>query len=334
MNNNNNNNMFRAELSVTAIDEVVSVIHNGLKHNFHEVRVEVVDCPDLKQPPFSLASSGISGNPILVDVGGVHNINLVKNHHAKFHLRDVFAQIGRPNAFIIGPGAGSNSVVGCNCELMANLKLCGGETIEKMNNNNNNDDNNDNNDNDNQNNNLSKVASLDKDGRILLANYSSEEIGVLANLFASDGLPGKVIEIEVSKRIKDKNFISCIREALAEHFGPQKPIGLGGVFIISGPSSRFKGHVMPDFASYDFVDPAQVEDWLQFFQIDTPATCLSTILSHDVGSKGFRLEHTHFFNDFGQGGHYHYDTTPETVHYRGYFSICQAAFRVSGPTNN
>lgn len=40
-----------------------------------------------------------------------------------------------------------------------------------------------------------------------------------------------------------------------------------------------------------------------------------------------RIEHTHGLNkDKGQGGHYHCDTTAETVEYHGYFSLAECEF--------
>ena len=38
-----------------------------------------------------------------------------------------------------------------------------------------------------------------------------------------------------------------------------------------------------------------------------------------------RVEHTHGYNlEKGQGGHYHYDTTPEEVEYIGYFNLAES----------
>jgi len=36
-----------------------------------------------------------------------------------------------------------------------------------------------------------------------------------------------------------------------------------------------------------------------------------------------RLQHFHLYTDRGQGGHYHYDTEPETIKYTGYFSVAR-----------
>ena len=45
-----------------------------------------------------------------------------------------------------------------------------------------------------------------------------------------------------------------------------------------------------------------------------------------------RVEHTHGLNETaGQGGHYHYDTTPQEVVYHGYFNIAESCYRVDRP---
>jgi hypothetical protein len=42
-----------------------------MKSNFAEVKVEIVNCPDLSQAPFYLASTGLGGiEPTIVEFGG------------------------------------------------------------------------------------------------------------------------------------------------------------------------------------------------------------------------------------------------------------------------
>lgn len=42
-----------------------------MKSNFAEVRVEIVDCPDLTQAPFHLAAKGLDGDPTIVEFGKI-----------------------------------------------------------------------------------------------------------------------------------------------------------------------------------------------------------------------------------------------------------------------
>ena len=44
-----------------------------------------------------------------------------------------------------------------------------------------------------------------------------------------------------------------------------------------------------------------------------------------------RVEHTHCFSDHGEGGHYHYDTTPTDVEYHGYYTLAEKLYRIDRP---
>lgn len=56
-----------------------SVLQNGMKKNFAEVKVTVVDCPDLTKKPFMLADKGNSctqkqRSPVFTPIKLSHNI--------------------------------------------------------------------------------------------------------------------------------------------------------------------------------------------------------------------------------------------------------------------
>ncbi|TKC34636.1 hypothetical protein EI555_011767, partial [Monodon monoceros] len=73
------------------------------------------------------------------------------------------------------------------------------------------------------------------DGGCLLEKYSEKyhDLGfaLLANLFASEGQPGKVIEVKAKRRTGKLNFVTCMRQTLEKHYG-DKPVGMGGTFVI------------------------------------------------------------------------------------------------------
>ena len=48
-------------------------------------------------------------------------------------------------------------------------------------------------------------------------------------------------------------------------------------------------------------------------------------------SLDLRIEHFHCFSDHGEGGHYHYDVTPDHVHYTGFFSLAEKLYRIDRP---
>ena len=89
-----------------------------------------------------------------------------------------------------------------------------------------------------------------------------------------------------------------------------------------------------------------VNNWLKFYEVSSPLTVLSVFISKDP-DLDLRVEHSHGWGlDGKQGGelltsedisnmnvtliytgHYHYDTTPETVQYTGYYNLAQAVYR-------
>jgi hypothetical protein len=65
--------------------------------------------------------------------------------------------------------------------------------------------------------------------------------------------------------------------------------------------------------------------------MSAPLICLSEFVSHDPGLD-LRIEHTHCFSNHGEGGHYHYDITPDEVEYHGYYTVAEKIVRIDKPT--
>ena len=51
-------------LYVPSLEELAQVLREGLVQNFAHVDVSVVSCPDLTQPPYHLAASGMSSRDL------------------------------------------------------------------------------------------------------------------------------------------------------------------------------------------------------------------------------------------------------------------------------
>ena len=60
---------------------------------------------------------------------------------------------------------------------------------------------------------------------------------------------------------------------------PGQPVGLGGVFSVS--KGKVKTHVMPKFSKVPLKTDQDVANWLKFYEMDAPFTCLSFLLSED-----------------------------------------------------
>lgn len=94
----------------------------------------------------------------------------------------------------------------------------------------------------------------------MLSRYMSNEFGLLGNFLASDGSrDGKVIKVVASGRTSERTYVNAMRMALAQHYGKEKTVALGGVFVIE--KGHAKLHVMPDFSPTPLTCDADVDNW-------------------------------------------------------------------------
>jgi len=296
-------------LNTPPLKQFKDMIKIALKDNFQFVETRVVKCPDLRQ--WGMIEPGLNGGNRLIDVGGVPNLFDPRYNDIKFEINDIAKKIDLPGAYIFGPCAAHHRVVGTLAETMGVWHT--GKDI-----------------------NYSRYAKVLPDGSMHLGKYHAKYFGLLGNLYASRGLPGDVIEVRAKIRTGEKNFVTCLREGLMAQVGqtPEKQVGLGGVFrVVKG---KVKAHVMPDFKGKLMIDGPEVHDWLKFYECDAGMTTLMTLLTGDPTKKDgnpgmdLRTEHAHFFNDaLGQGGHYHYDTTPKEVEYLAYLTPAMHIYRIS-----
>jgi len=294
------------------LQDLASTIKDGLQSNFTSVSVTVTPCPDLRQAPYNLAASGLSGNESIADIGGPPNLAPSPKLDRKYSLLEmtVLMDLPKEHGFVLGAGAGPFHVVGVNCELAPNLAYeDGGKVIR----------------------NLSHYAKVTDEGKCLCEKITnidpSTDCALMCNLFGSEGLPGDVIKITASKRTGPKNFTQTIQDALKARYGEQ-PVSMGGVFVIN--QGRANLHVMPDFPQQPFRDRADVDKWIRYYEMNAPIVCLSVFHSFDPG-LGLRMEHTHCFSEHGDGGHYHCDVSPEEVEYEAYFNVAKAIYRIDRP---
>ncbi len=212
---------------------------------------------------------------------------------------------------MIGPGAGDLTHLSVNGELVFNMTL---DQYNKVINQ------------------RSYSAIISKDGETQQSLYQPKTCGPFQHIMVSSIDHKKstiLIEIDVQERLsaedeEENNFISVIRRGLKTY--SKEPMALGGIFRIE--KGTVKAHIMPDFVDEDLTTKQQVDQWLKFYDMQAPLNCLSVLLTEDINNAGFRLEHSHFFSDHGQAGHYHFDTTPKEVHYHGYFILCNEAIIV------
>ena len=288
-----------------SLSEVAQVLKDGLSKNFVNCSAEVVSCPDLTKTPYGLVAEGLCGSPRIADVGGVPYLMPKVNLDKLYNLNDVASSIDLPNAFIIGAGAGPHPYVGVNSEMMPNVFT--GSSSK----------------------NGSRVVKyIPSSNHYKLEELPQDEMrcALLLNMYASEGKCGNVIRVRAKGRSGSDNFISCLRKALDEHY-KEKAVGLGGTFRLVEGSA--KCHVMPKFSDLPLNSDDDVNKWLKFFDLPAPMVFLSVFVSRDPGLD-LRIEHSHGFGP-NCGGHYHYDVTPESVEYEGYFNVAEKIYRVDRP---
>lgn len=292
-----------------SLQEVAEVFRSYLPSNFKEVNVEVVDCPDLTKPPFHLAAPGLNGSPKLLEIGGTQYLLPLVNKEKVYELKDIAKLIQIEPVFLTGAGAGPYPFIGVNCEGIVNLKIENGVADQQTR--------------------ISKVDGADEHMVVQVLPNNETRIALLGNLFASQGKPGKVIKVAVKQRIGNKDFIATLRNAIEDKYGVIHLVGIGGTFLIA--QGKAKQHVMRDFSKTPILNDDAVNEWLKFYEMSAPLIAVGTFTSNDGGDLDLRVQHFHSFSTHGEAGHYHYDTTPDTVEYVGYFNVAEEIVRVDKP---
>ncbi|KAJ8725335.1 hypothetical protein PYW08_003518 [Mythimna loreyi] len=297
------------------LQEIVDVLSVGLTSTFAQVDVSAVDSPDLTKSPYNLTSPGLTGNAKLVEIGGPPYLLPLVQRDKVYDLAALARHLDSEPALLAGAGAGPWPYLGVNCEGIINLSIRNG-TVDQG----------------------TRIVSVEPVGAAKgQSGYKQQRLpntetrtALLGNYLLSEGKPGKVIKVVAKKRIGPSNFITAIRETLKNHYG-DRIIGLGGMFLLR--SGKVKFHVMPDFSGTQLCTDADVDGWLHYFEMRAPITNVGTLVTGDHGLD-LRVQHFHGFSEHGDGGHYHYDTTPDDVHYEGYFALASSIIRVDAPVES
>lgn len=312
--------MKRAPLWTPPLEELARFLRAGLQANYAFVEVEVTECPDLRT--LGCASQGISGSTVLLEVGGEPYAHNPKYRHVTFDMAEMADDCGQAEGSLFGAGMAFPGVLDGHCgEVIATLQAGGV--------------------------NRSKVARVGPRQECIVEPYSSTRHSGLSNLFLCEGRPGPVLKVSVERRTGgERSFTQALRKSLQAH--PQiggdgapagaRQVGLGGVFVVE--AGRIRSHVMPDYECiahryYDTEAEEVVADFLQFYEHMGPdLLCFAVCWTGDPTGGRLHLresgEHTHFFHmgDLSQAGHYHYDVSPDTIRYAGYFNVAAELVRV------
>ncbi|ETS85430.1 hypothetical protein PFICI_03455 [Pestalotiopsis fici W106-1] len=309
-------------LSPPSLHDLAEQLGGPLRENYEDATVSVVDCPDLRQPPFHLCTEGLCGDEKISDVGGQPNLFPQPRLDSTWSMTDLARamEMSAHSGGLIGAGAGPFHVVGQNCELAPNLSWK--DKIENITN-------------------QSRLARIvPETNAVSLEKSPSPDCGLMVNLYGSLGQPGPILKITAKGRKgSETSFTECIRQGLAAAFGVEETISLGGVFVVKSGKALY--HIMPEFPSEEqlpFKDRQQVDDWLTYHDFDSPMVCLSVFHSADPNNaKALRIEHTHCFSADGTnaGGHYHHESTgaADAIEYEAYFNTAKMIYRIDRPVS-
>ena len=304
------------KFDIPPLQKIADALNIGLKENYKEVTVKVVDCPNLKN--WGCPAEGISGNEKIIDVGGEPYMHDPEFIGTEFNYEEISKKIGSEKSYALGAGSSAMSCMDGHCgELTINENLITSES-------------------------KSLVARVGKNKECIVEKYLERKHGGLSNIYFSDGRAGKVIQLKIKVRIGKQGSLSqSMRSALIKHIPIKnnKHVALGGVFrVLKG---KIKSHVQPDYKDIkvEYYDPKQmkcIKDFLQFYQpVGSELQCYTVLWTGDPSGGNLNLresgEHTHFhsYNHNKDAGHYHFDVTPNEIEYEGYFNMPKEVYRVN-----
>jgi len=284
-------------LHTPSLEEISTTLSEGLKSNFREVTVEVIDCPDLRNEPYHLASKGLNGSPVLIEIGGPPFLLPLVDRTKLYDLKEISKKVlsSSSEIFSIGAGAGYHPFLSQNCEGIFNMKI-----------------NEDNSTNESSSYFVTKKSK--EECNLIRVPHDETRLALLANIFASEGKDGKVVRVHCKQRIGSDDFIASIRKTLAQKYA-DKTVGLGGVFLLK--KGKAKQHVMSDFSKTPITTDEQLHAWMNYYEMPAILINLGTLVTNDA-NLDLRLQHFHSFSKSSWGGHYHIDTTPDIVEYEGF----------------
>ncbi|XP_025421115.1 ester hydrolase C11orf54 homolog [Sipha flava] len=299
----------RRELTKISFENIIEAISPELSKIFELVSVEVIQCPNLTQPPFYLAAEGLSGNETAMQFGGLPYVMPFGKKEKLYDMKDIMKITGFDPLFVVGAGAGPWPYANICSEFIGNLRMTSNNSV----------------------NNRSHIYTIDpKNDQLVHEELPQNEtrFSHMAHFFTSNGFRGEVLKIVCEKRIDSVDFVTSIRLALKKYFGNETVV-LGGVILIE--NGKVKVHVCPDYSKTPLDSEKKLKDWLKIYDLPTPLVCLGYVASHDAGLDMMPLQHFHVFSDHGSGGHYMNDVEPATIKYTAYFNIAKNFIRVDQP---
>lgn len=280
-----------------------TVLENALRTNFAYVNVSIVLSPDLRQPPFHLASVGIGGDPLIFEYGDNAYLLPLVDRSRVYDLIPIIRHIPRyehKEFFAAGAGLGPFAWINQANEGVFNLKVEGNGAVNNQNH---------------------VIRTIANRTAIELRRVPTADttVSILGNVFVSEGRTDRVLKVVARQRTGTANFINAMRVGLTQAYAQHPVVALGGVFAVNTGTTHV--HVVDDFSPTPINPGPDFSNWLTFHDLPAPIVNVGNLVSRQ-GDFGLRFQHFHGYNPAtNYGGHYEFDTTPNTVEYEGYFNV-------------
>ena len=112
-----------------SLEIIAEALKKGLKANYQEVTVEIINCPNLRE--WNCPSEGISGNERIIDVGGEPYMHDKQFIGTEFDYAEIAKNIGSEKSYALGAGSGAMSCLEGHCgELIVNENLITNESTK------------------------------------------------------------------------------------------------------------------------------------------------------------------------------------------------------------
>ncbi|XP_074603755.1 ester hydrolase C11orf54 homolog [Brevipalpus obovatus] len=305
-----------APLFQPKLEDFAPILQEKLSSFYGHVEVSVTDCPDLTQKPFNMAGKGLGGRTAVAQLGGVPYLMPVPVQPMPIYsLVDISQRLDfKEEAHVLGAGCSPVTLVSAIAEYMPNIHLIKDQTSGKTKVTHN-----------------SRMSRMRGKEKYCHGPLDTDCVCMLCDIYVSENKPGKVLKVVAEKRFHEggKSLTEAMRQILAETY-PEKAVSMGGVFLVTSGSINI--HVMPEEFGKENLDTLEkVDKWLNFFDAKAPIVAMTSFHAKDTMNMNLRLEHTHCYSDHGEGGHYHYDTSPGSIAYEGYFNFAERVYRVDKP---
>ncbi|KAL5963336.1 hypothetical protein TSMEX_008932 [Taenia solium] len=293
--------------------DVCDIVECYLSPHFGHLTVKVVECPNLSQRPFYLGRSGICGDSTIANVGSLDYLLPCADPSRLYDIMDITKYTGHCQGMILGGGVGPFQCYNKPCEVSTEITFstrglqC----------------------------NRSLIGFCSKEcGSPASERASNTLISSLGQLFITEAMPGKVVEIVAHRRIGEPSIFDLIQASLYNKFSKQElPMALGCVFYLQ--NSGALANVLCELPQEPYHTFPCLKKYQASFNIDGPVIGVGTVLSHDPKKMGFSMASFHCWNASRLlTGHFENDVCPEKATYTVYLTPAKKLYRQDKPVHH